>query len=167
MMKKTGILTKNGLTILEIMVVMAIITILAGMLIPGLIRSRRNATRAKCINNLKNIGLICHVYSLDFEEKFPSAGVAQTGKDGLAILKEDYITDATAFICPVTKSMPPTMDYYYADRLTENSPEDSALAADDANRHDNPKNYNILYVDGHVTSTQSAPTGSPGSSPLD
>ena len=158
-------MNKKGLTILEIIIVMAIMLIVASMLIPGLARARRNASRAKCINNLKTIGLMIHMYAIDFKEKFPSKGTS--GVDGLAILKEDYITDESGFLCPASLNITPSIDYFFADELTENSQPDSALAVDNANRHDSPKNYNILYVDGHISSAVAPPTGTPGEVPLD
>ena len=157
--------SKKGLTLLEVIVVMAIIAIVASMLIPGLARARRNADRTKCINNLKNIGLIVHIYALDYHNRFPTTG--GTGKQGLTILKTNYITDNYGFICSSSITIPPGIDYFFADELNENSPEDSPLAVDDAPRHDSPKIYNVMYVDSHIESFQTPPTGVLGETPVD
>ena len=61
----------SGFTLIETLVVIAIIGILLGLLMPALNAAQLRMKRMKCANNIKQIGLAFSVFATDMGMKYP------------------------------------------------------------------------------------------------
>lgn len=68
-------------TLIELLVVIAIIAILAAILFPVFAKAREKARQASCMSNLKQYGLALHMYTSDYDERWPVNSPPWRGND--------------------------------------------------------------------------------------
>ena len=106
---------RHELTLIELLVVIVLIAILAGMCPCSLNFDRERARRVQCMNNLKQIGTACKMYSNEYQDRFPSAvpGLAlpaaactkaETGKDFQLLADTQFLQWGDVYICRSSKN---------------------------------------------------------------
>jgi prepilin-type N-terminal cleavage/methylation domain-containing protein/prepilin-type processing-associated H-X9-DG protein len=115
--------TRRGFTLMELVVVIAIIAVLMGLLLPAVQMVRETANRMRCANNLHQIGLAMHSYH-DAEGCLPPARnnwwpqtyvpVRPHGLDCWRFLLLPYLEQDNLFreVCALEQpgSLPPPVD---------------------------------------------------------
>jgi prepilin-type N-terminal cleavage/methylation domain-containing protein/prepilin-type processing-associated H-X9-DG protein len=108
---------KPGFTLIEILIVIAIITLLALLLFPAFAHAREGARRTSCLSNLRQIGMGVMQYAQDYDGRLPpndNVTGANWGTDAVTCWIDElqpYIKTYKVFVCPSTH---PTED---ADRI--------------------------------------------------
>ncbi len=86
---------KKGFTLIELMIVIAIIAILAAVLVPNFMRAREASRLTACKSNLKNISTAVETYSNDNDGVYPGdttfREIRSGAPSGLGTLAQTYI----------------------------------------------------------------------------
>jgi prepilin-type N-terminal cleavage/methylation domain-containing protein len=96
---------RTGLTLLEVLVVIAILLVTASMLLPAILKAREAASRIQCQNNLRQIGLALHGYEATFNRYPPAAHYNSRPGLGLLARRSSWSRPAMPAFAPGSDSV--------------------------------------------------------------
>ncbi|MBN2145475.1 MAG: type II secretion system protein [Candidatus Aureabacteria bacterium] len=107
-MIQTGFRNSKGFTMIELLVVMGIILVLAGMLIPKIIRSKESTSRTLCVHNIKNLTQALCLYTSMSEGFLKKASIGQKAHEVYgALFQKNGWNDLQNLVCPSHHSAVP------------------------------------------------------------
>ena len=105
-MKNRAAIQARAFTLVEVLVVIAIIAILAALLFPVLSSAKGRAQRTACMNNLKQINIAIHAYADENNDTLPNVGMPtyityREAVKGYAGLNGPSSANDRIFACPM------------------------------------------------------------------
>lgn len=90
-------LPQKGFTLVELLVVVAVIAILAAVLFPVFFAAREKARASACLSNYHQVGLAVQQYAADFDDHTPPDGGSFSGLVADCL---PYTRSTAVFACP-------------------------------------------------------------------
>jgi len=95
---------RGGFSLVELLVVVAILALLVSLLVAQLGRARRQAEMTLCKTRLRNVGAGLHLYANDQDERLPVGESLDSAQpELLAALQGAYVREDENFYCPAEK----------------------------------------------------------------
>lgn len=93
---------RRGFTLIEMLVVLAIVALLAAVLFPVFSHVREKGRQAACVSNLHQLGLALLSYTIDYDEQLPASKTAAASTTNIAWAGQVYphIRNEGVFRCP-------------------------------------------------------------------
>ncbi|MGQ9525573.1 MAG: DUF1559 family PulG-like putative transporter [Armatimonadota bacterium] len=126
-------LVKAGFTLVELITVIAVIAVLAGILLPVLASARASARNSVCTSNLHQLGVAFQAYVQDYDDLLPY-GIDFADKYNASRWSHPFIPDAADRIetlARLNRMLPEVMSAYVKDRELWHCPADVGLAFTD------------------------------------
>jgi prepilin-type N-terminal cleavage/methylation domain-containing protein/prepilin-type processing-associated H-X9-DG protein len=145
----------RGFTLVEMLIVITLIVLLAGMLVPVLSKAREKARRVNCAGNMKCKGLALLMYSGDNGGFLPVLTARGTNHfEPLNI--QDVSDDGKSYACPsASQSLTMARNSNYRYRGSGYKDDDEfatsiTIAYDRSGNHPDNQWMNALFLDGHA-----------------
>ena len=92
----------EGFTLIEVLVVIALMTLLAALLFPVTIEVREAARRSTCLSNLRQLAQAGGMYLRDYDDRFPSCSFSAYSPVAvdLSTALMPYVHSTELFYCP-------------------------------------------------------------------
>jgi prepilin-type N-terminal cleavage/methylation domain-containing protein/prepilin-type processing-associated H-X9-DG protein len=96
----------SAFTLVELLIVIGIIGLLAGLLLPALSRAKESGRSTACLSNLHQIGLALQLYVQDNQNTLPTMYdwstnlVSNTNGPPINLVLSNYIGSSNVFRCP-------------------------------------------------------------------
>ncbi len=112
---------RNGLTLIEVLVIAVVLFILVILLLPGLPRHKMKASRITCVKNLKQVGLSFRLWAGDRGGQYPMQ--PSTNQSGVIEINDTFATfeyfqllanelgTPKVLFCPDDKKRPPVLNF--------------------------------------------------------
>jgi len=120
---RQGCRDRRGFTLIDLLVVIAIIAILAAILFPVFAQAREKARQTSCLSNLKQLSSAMLMYAGDYDERFPPVVGRDSRQRNLYLMSwmhllEPYTKNRGIFVCPSSRHT--SQDYEKNDDLVQN-----------------------------------------------
>ncbi len=100
----------RGFTIIELLVVMAIIVVLVGIMLAVVRKTRTSAESLQCLSNLRQITTGLRMWAGDNGNRFPDPGAVGVSWESML---DKYLTNKRLFYCPADSELSPTIGSSY------------------------------------------------------
>ena len=87
---RAGRRNRSALTLIEALVIAAVLAVLAVMILPALSAAKRRSSRIYCVNNLKQLGLSYRIWADDHGDTYP-AGVSATNGGAMEAIQSGNV----------------------------------------------------------------------------
>lgn len=165
-----------GFTLMELLIVIAIIAALAGISVPVIRGMVAKGREAACLGNLRSVGIGLQGYLQDNNQRLPTLALGRESKSSdepvLETVLLPFVGSADAFHCPADKEQFGKTGCSYHWNITQNGlhitkvaflgiedrPESVPLVSDKESWH--PGGTNFLYADSSSSTKPRFVTGS-------